>query len=50
MPLAHRATDRILQDVTEALKSDTTPGANESYQYREAGLSQQACTISSEHG
>jgi len=26
------------------------PGADESYWYREAGLSQQACAISSEHG
>jgi len=26
------------------------PGADESYRYREAGLSQQACAISSEHG
>jgi len=31
------------------LKSDSTPGADESYWYREAGLSQQAYTISSEH-
>jgi len=26
------------------------PGADESYRYREAGLSQQVCAISSEHG
>jgi len=31
------------------LKSDATPGANDSYRYHEAGPSQQACTISSEH-
>jgi len=30
------------------LKSDAKPGADESYWYREAGLSQQACAISSE--
>jgi len=39
-----------MSDVTDALKSDATPGADESYRYREAGLSQQACTVSSEHG
>jgi len=33
---------------TNALKSDATPGAKESYKFREAGLSQQACAISSE--
>ena len=38
----------IISDVTNALKSDAMPGANESYWYREAGLSQQACAISSE--
>ena len=30
------------------LKSDAMPGADDSYRYREAGLSQQACAISSE--
>jgi hypothetical protein len=25
------------------------PGANESYQYREAGLSQQACSLSTDN-
>jgi hypothetical protein len=35
-------------DVTSALKSATTPGADESYRYPEAGLSQQACAVSSE--
>jgi len=29
-------------NVTDALKSDATPGADESYRYREAGLFQQA--------
>jgi len=37
-------------DVTDALKSDATPGADESYRYHEAGLSQQARTLLSEHG
>jgi len=37
-------------DVTDALKSDAMPEADESYRYREAGLSQQACAISSQHG
>ena len=37
-----------MSDATNALKSDATPRADESYQYREAGLSQQACTILSE--
>jgi len=32
------------------LKSDATPGADESYRYCEAGLSQQVRSISSEHG
>ena len=32
------------------LKSDAMPAADESYQYGEAGLSQQACTVSSEDG
>jgi len=39
-----------MSDVTNALESDATPGADESYRYREAGLSQRACVISSEHG
>jgi hypothetical protein len=35
-------------DVTNVLKSNAATGADESYQYREVGLSQKACTISSE--
>jgi hypothetical protein len=35
-------------DVTRALKSDNTPRADESYQYHEPCLSQQACAVSSE--
>jgi hypothetical protein len=42
------ATDWIILNVTNVLKSDDTPGAEESYQYNEAGRSQQACEISSE--
>jgi hypothetical protein len=41
-------TNLIILGVTNALKSDATPGANESHRYREAGLSQQACAVSSE--
>jgi hypothetical protein len=47
-PFAHRAIDWIILDVTIALKSDAIPGADESYWYCEAGLSQQACAILSE--
>jgi hypothetical protein len=32
-------------DVTNALKSDDMPEAKESYQYHEAGLSQQALVV-----
>jgi hypothetical protein len=42
------ATNWIISDVTNALKSNVTPGADDSYRYSEAGLSQQACTIKSE--
>jgi len=42
--------DLIISDVTDALKSDAMPGVDESYRYREAGLSQQACAVSSERG
>jgi hypothetical protein len=31
--------------MTKALKSDAMPGADESYQYHEVGLSQQVCAI-----
>jgi hypothetical protein len=48
MPIAHRATDSLILDVTSALKFNSTPGADESYWHREAGLSQKACAISSE--
>jgi hypothetical protein len=34
--------------VTNTLKSDAIPRADESYQYREVALSQQACAILSE--
>jgi hypothetical protein len=34
------SSDWIILDVTSALKSDATPGADESYRYHEAGLSQ----------
>jgi len=33
----------------KGLKSDAAPGADDSYRYREARLSLQACAISSEH-
>jgi hypothetical protein len=42
------ATNWIILDVTSVLKSDDTPRANESYRYREPGLSQQACVVLSE--
>jgi hypothetical protein len=48
MPIAHRATDWIISDVTNVLKSDAMPGADESYRHREEGLSQKAYAISSE--
>jgi hypothetical protein len=38
------------RDVSDALKSDATPGADESYQYCEADLSRQAFAILPEHG
>jgi len=40
----------MISDVIDALKSDATPRADDSYRYHEAGLSQQARAISSEHG
>jgi hypothetical protein len=49
--LAHEATDWIILNIitiTSALKSYAMPGASESYRYRTAGLSQQACAVSSE--
>jgi hypothetical protein len=47
-PFAHMVNDLIILDVTNVLKSDTMPGAIESYQYSEVGFSQQACKVSSE--
>jgi hypothetical protein len=42
------ATDWMISDVTNALKSNAMPGADESYRYCEAVLSQQVCAVSSE--
>jgi hypothetical protein len=46
--LSHWVTDWIILDATNALKSDATPGADESYRYHEVGLSQQVWAILSE--